>query len=154
MKTHHLIQGLRLACGFVIALGITTAINYPDASWVIISIVVVLSTSHEQRAVMMKALQRVAGTLSGLILGMVGLWLAQFSMALLLAYMFIVILVVGSLMHGRFAYIAIVAGITLAVISAHVNDWHAGLWRAMNVSIGAMVGSLIALAIPYPSEVK
>lgn len=149
MKNHHVVQGLRLAVGFTLALGLTTAYHYPDASWVVISIVVVLSTSHERSAVLKKALYRIGGTLAGLAAGLIGLWLAQHSLTLLLGYMFIVTFAAGTLMHGKYAYIAIIAGITLAVIASHAGDWTTGLWRAGNVFIGATAGTVIALLIPH-----
>lgn len=148
MKRHQLIQGLRLSIAWIAALSITHFYHYPDASWVMISIIVVVSTSHETKAILKKALFRILGTLAGVITGLIGLHLLPYSYPLVLAFFFLAVFVAGYFMHGEYAYIAIIAGITMSVISGHLDDYTAGLWRALNVLIGAAAGCLISFMIP------
>lgn len=150
--TNHHIKGVRLSLAFVIALAITHHFNFPDSSWIMISIVIVVSSSHEINEIFKKALHRIAGTLTGIALGLIGLFIAHLSFDLALVYMLLVLFIAGSHIKGDYSYIAVICCVTLAVVMSHLDDPNTGLWRGLNVLIGASVGCLISLLLPKIKE--
>ena len=96
-----------------------------------------------------RALQRIAGTVFGAASGLIALYLELYSLPLMLAWCGVVMFVCGYLTLGKRPYMALLVGITLAVVcGAGAGDMHTALWRSGDVIFGSLLALLFTSIYP------
>ncbi|ECD7340077.1 FUSC family protein [Salmonella enterica subsp. enterica serovar Newport] len=139
---YKVVHGVRMAFAFVLAFMVIRLLHVPDATWLLITIVVVMGPVSFWGNVLTRALQRMMGTLFGAISGLVALYLEIYSLPWMLVWCAVVMFVCGVLTLGKRPYMGLLIGITLAVVCCvKPGDMNAALWRSGDV----IIGSLLAL---------
>ncbi|EPK4722926.1 FUSC family protein [Klebsiella oxytoca] len=153
-KNNKQIHALRIAIGFVICFLIFREFNIQSHSWPLISLVVVLAPTSFVGNVLPRARHRIYGTLIGVLLGLMSMFIARVSFSLSVFYVFTCFLFIGFLSSTKYQYVAILMGITLSVIcSAAPNNYQIALWRGADIIIGSSAAVLISLFFPQRAEV-
>ncbi|WP_183130084.1 FUSC family protein, partial [Serratia plymuthica] len=99
--------------------------------------------------VLQRALQRIAGTVFGAVSGLIALYLELYSLSLMLAWCGVVMFFCGYLTLGKRPYMALLVGITLAVVcGAGAGDMHTALWRSGDVIFGSLLALLFSSIYP------
>ena len=137
------IHGIRMAIAFVITFLAIRLLHVPEATWPLITMVVVMGPISFWGNVITRALQRIMGTVFGAASGLVALYLEVFSMPLMLVWCAVVMFVCGVLALGKRPYMGLLIGITLAVVcGAGPGDMNTALWRSGDVIIGSLLALL------------
>ena len=95
------IHGIRMAIAFVITFLAIRLLHVPEATWPLITMVVVMGPISFWGNVITRALQRIMGTVFGAASGLVALYLEVFSMPLMLVWCAVVMFVCGVLALGK-----------------------------------------------------
>jgi len=137
------IHGIRMAIAFVITFLAIRLLHVPEATWPLITMVVVMGPISFWGNVITRALQRIMGTVFGAASGLVALYIEVFSMPLMLVWCAVVMFVCGVLALGKRPYMGLLIGITLAVVcGAGPGDMNTALWRSGDVIIGSLLALL------------
>ncbi|HAT1583579.1 TPA: FUSC family protein [Raoultella ornithinolytica] len=153
-KNNKQIHALRIAIGFAICFLIFREFNIQSHSWPLISLVVVLTPTSFVGNVLPRARHRIYGTLIGVLLGLMSMFIARVSFSLSVFYIFACFLFIGFLSSTKYQYVAILMGITLSVIcSASPTNYQIALWRGADIIIGSSAAVLISLFFPQRAEV-
>lgn len=153
-KNNKQIHALRIAIGFVICFLIFRNFSIQSHSWPLISLVVVLTPTSFVGNVLPRARHRIYGTLIGVLLGLVSMFITRISFPLSVFYIFACFLFIGFLSSTKYQYVAILMGITLSVIcSADPVNYQIALWRGGDIIIGSSAAVLISLLFPQRAEV-
>lgn len=135
-----IVHGVRISLAFVLTFIFIRELNIPEASWPLITIIVVMGPISTWGNVLPRALERMVGTLLGMIAGLIALELECYSLALMLIWCGIVMIYAGIKTLGKRPYIALMTAITLGVvIGAPAGDINTALWRSGDVLLGCML---------------
>ncbi|AJJ11103.1 fusaric acid resistance family protein [Yersinia rohdei] len=150
--THYRItHALRIMLAFVLTFMIIRLLAVPEGTWPLITLVVVMGPISYWGNVFPRAIQRIFGTVFGSISGLIALYLETYSLTLMLVWCGIVMFLCGYLTMGKHPYMALLIGITLAVVCGSApGDMDTALWRSGDV----IFGSLLALVFTsiYPQR--
>lgn len=148
-RNYRMLHGIRIAIAFVLTFLFIRFLNLPDHSWPLITLVVVMGPVSFVGNVLPRALERIAGTLAGASLGIIGLRIELYSLPLMLLWCGCAAFLCGYLTMSKRPYAALLVGITLAVvISAPAGDIQIALWRAANITIGCLLAMLFTCIFP------
>lgn len=141
-RHYRIVHGVRIALAFILTFLVVRFLDIPEGSWPLITLVVVMGPVSSWGNVFPRAVQRIGGTIFGSISGLIALKLELFSLPVMLVWCAIVMFICGFLTLGKHPYMALLIGITLAVICGGTpGDMHTALWRGGDV----ILGSLLAL---------
>ncbi|MCE9947770.1 FUSC family protein [Hafnia paralvei] len=139
---YKVVHGVRMALAFVLTFLAIRLLHVPEATWPLITMVVVMGPISFWGNVLTRALQRIMGTVFGATSGLVALYIEIYSLPLMLVWCALVMFVCGVLALGKRPYMGLLIGITLAVVcGAGPGDMNTALWRSGDV----IIGSLLAL---------
>ncbi|GBU14513.1 hypothetical protein AwEntero_31140 [Enterobacterales bacterium] len=128
---YRIAHALRIALAFVLTFVIVRLTEIPEGTWPLITLVVVMGPISFWGNVLQRVSERIAGTVFGSASGLIALWLELYSLPLMLAWCGIVMFVSGYLTLGKRPYMALLIGVTLAVVcGAGPGDMHTALWRS------------------------
>lgn len=149
---HHnyrIIHGIRIAVAFVLTFLIIRMANLPDHSWPLITLVVVMGPISFWGNVIPRAFERIAGTLTGAILGIIALHIEMYSLPLMMAWCGCALFICGYLTMSKRPYAALLIGITMAVVSsAPAGDFQTALWRSTNIILGCILAMVFTSIYP------
>lgn len=144
-------HGVRIGLAFVITLMFIRLTRLPEGSWPLITLVVLLGPMSFWGNVKQRSIHRIIGTCLGATSGIIALYIELYSQSLMLIWCAVVMFCAGYLALGKRPYVALLIGITLAVVaSAEPGDMHTALWRAGDVILGAIMA--LALSSIYPQR--
>lgn len=152
-----ILHAIRLGVAVLVALLLNQFTHLPHGEWTTITVFVILGLLQYQGAIYTKAKERILGTLLGVVVGLVFIWLSQDVEALLWLYYLLIGIISGII--GYFAvkqlgHIGLLTGITMLMIVSspdQSNVAQAGLYRAFNILIGAGVAVAVTLILPLKS---
>ena len=145
------IHATRISLAFLVTF---TAIRYfklDNASWALITMLIVMAPQPYWGNVFSRAIQRTGGTVVGALSGLVALYLEIYSLPAMLLWCASVMFVCGYLTLGKRPYMALLIGSTLAVVSCTPpNDMESAVLRSVYV----LAGSILALVFTsiYPQR--
>lgn len=146
---YRIAHGLRIGLAFVMTFMIIRLLNIPEGTWPLITLVVVMGPISFWGNVVQRAVQRIIGTVFGAVSGLIGLRLELYSLPLMLIWCGIVMFICGYLTLGKRPYMALLIGITLAVVcGAGAGDMQTALWRSGDVIIGSILALLFTSIYP------
>ncbi|TCW00178.1 FUSC family protein [Biostraticola tofi] len=146
---YQLAHGLRISLAFVLTFLIVRLLQIPEGSWPLITLVVVMGPISFWGNVLQRAMQRIAGTLFGALSGLIALRLELYSLPLMLLWCGGVMFICGYLTLGKRPYMALLIGITLAVVcGGTAGDMETALWRSGDVIIGSLLALLFTSIYP------
>lgn len=146
---YRIAHGLRISLAFVLTYMLVRLLAIPEGTWPLITLVVVMGPISFWGNVLPRAMQRIAGTVFGALSGLIGLQLEQYSLWLMLVWCGIVMFICGYLTMGKRPYMALLIGITLAVVcGAGSGDMQTALWRSGDVVIGSLLALLFTSILP------
>lgn len=151
------LHAIRLGTAVLIALILNEFTRLPHGEWTTITVFVILGLLQYQGAIYTKAKERVLGTLLGVAVGLVFLWLSRDMGAWLwLYYMLIGIIsgIIGYVAIKQLGYIGLLTGITMLMIVSspdQSNITQDGMFRAVNILIGTLVAVAATLVLPLKS---
>lgn len=148
-RHYRIMHGLRIALAFVLTFLIVRLLAIPEGTWPLITLVVVMGPISFWGNVLPRALQRIAGTVFGSLSGLVALWLEMYSLPLMLIWSLLVMFACGYLTLGKRPYMALLIGITLAVVcGGATGDIKTALWRSGDVIFGSILALLFTSIYP------
>ncbi|TKI05169.1 FUSC family protein [Martelella alba] len=148
-RHYRVTHGLRIGLAFVLTFLIIRFLDIPERTWPLITLVVVMGPISFWGNVVQRAMQRIAGTIFGAASGLIALRLELFSLPIMLAWCGAVMFVCGYLTLGKRPYMALLIGITLAVVcGAGPGDMQTALWRSGDVIIGSLLALMFASIYP------
>lgn len=140
-------HGLRIACAFTLSFLLIRIWALPDASWPLITLIVVMGPISDWGNVLPRAIQRIVGTLFGALSGLLALKIELYSANLMLLWCAIILFIASYFALGKRPYIALMTAITLGVVvGSPSGDFHTALWRSADVILGCLL-ALIFTAI-------
>ncbi len=146
---YRIAHGLRIGLAFVLTFMIIRLLHIPEGTWPLITLVVVMGPISFWGNVLQRAMQRIAGTIFGASSGLIALRLELYSLPVMLAWCGGVMFVCGYLTLGKRPYMALLIGITLAVVcGAGAGDMQTALWRSGDVIIGSLLALLFTSIYP------
>lgn len=146
---YRIIHGIRMAVAFVLTFLIIRMANLPDHSWPLITLVVVMGPISFWGNVIPRAFERMVGTVTGAVLGMIALHIEMYSLPLMLAWCGCAAFLCGYLTMSKRPYAALLIGITLAVVSsAPAGDIQTALWRSTNIILGCLLAIVFTSIYP------
>jgi len=146
---YRITHGLRIALAFVLTFLIVRLTHLPEATWPMITLVVVMGPISFWGNVVQRVTERIMGTIGGSISGLIALWLEVYSLPLMLIWCGLVMFACGYLTLGKRAYAALLLGVTLAVVTgAGPGDMETALWRSADVIIGSLLALLFTSIYP------
>lgn len=151
------LHAIRLGVAVLTALLINRMTHLPHGEWTTITVFVILGLLQYQGAIYTKAKERILGTIFGVVVGLVFLWLSQdIGTWLWLYYVLIGIIsgIIGYVAVKQLGYIGLLTGITMLMIVSspnHSNIAQDGLYRAFNILLGAGVAVAATLILPLKS---
>lgn len=148
---YKVVHAVRMALAFVLTFLAIRLFHEPEATWPLITMVVVMGPISFLGNVLIRAIQRIMGTVFGAASGLVALYIEIYSLPLMLVWCALVMFVCGMLALGKRPYMGLLIGITLAIVcGAGPGDMDTALWRSGNV----IIGSLLALFFTsiYPQK--
>lgn len=146
---YRIAHGLRIGLAFVLTFMIIRVLNIPEGTWPLITLVVVMGPISFWGNVLQRAGQRIIGTVFGAASGLIGLRLELYSLPLMLVWCGVVMFICGYLTLGKRPYMALLIGITLAVVcGAGAGDMQTALWRSGDVIIGSLLALLFTSIYP------
>ncbi|CAI2471357.1 FUSC family protein [Serratia ficaria] len=149
-RHYRIVHGVRIGLAFILTFLLIRLLEVPEGTWPLITLVVVMGPISFWGNVLQRALQRIAGTVFGAASGLIALYLELYSLPLMLAWcgggvMFLC----GYLTLGKRPYMALLVGITLAVVcGAGAGDMHTALWRSGDVIFGSLLALLFTSIYP------
>lgn len=148
-RNYRIVHGIRIAVAFVITFLLIRMLNLPDHSWPLITLVVVMGPVSYMGNVIPRALERMAGTVGGAILGIIALHIEMYSLTLMMLWCGCAAFLCGYLAMSKRPYAALLVGITLAVVSsAPAGDLQTALWRSTNIILGCILAMLFTSIYP------
>ncbi|CAG9295730.1 FUSC family protein [Celerinatantimonas diazotrophica] len=148
-RHYRVAHGVRIGLAFVITLMAIRISGIPEGSWPLITLVVLLGPMSFWGNVKQRSLHRILGTILGASSGLIALYLELYSVPLMLIWCALVMFFSGYLALGKRPYMAMLIGITLAVVaSAEPGDITTALWRAGDVILGAITALLLTSIYP------
>ena len=148
-RHYRIVHGCRIALAFVLTFLLVRGLDIPEGSWPLITLVVVMGPISSWGNVFPRAVQRIGGTVFGSLSGLIALKLELFSLPLMLAWCMLVMFLCGFLTLGKHPYMALLIGITLAVVcGAPAGDMETALWRGGDVIIGSLLALLFSSIWP------
>ncbi len=146
---YRIIHGIRVALSFSLAMFIIHYFNLPEASWVLISLVVVLVPISYLGNVIQRALHRMAGTVLGAACGVLAIMLSHYDIWLMYAWSAVVLFTSAYFARGKRPYIALLIGITFSVtVGAPDHNLNVALLRAASVFAGCTLAMMFCLVYP------
>ena len=151
------LHAVRLGVAVLSALIVNKLTQLPHGEWTTITVFVILGLLQYQGAIYTKAKERILGTIFGVIIGLGFLWLSQdIGTWLWLYYVLIGIIsgIIGYVAVKQLGYIGLLTGITMLMIVSspnHDNITQDGLYRALNILIGAGIAVAATLILPLKS---
>ncbi|WP_413723222.1 FUSC family protein [Sodalis sp. RH24] len=146
---YRIAHGLRIGLAFVLTFMIIRLLDIPEGTWPLITLVVVMGPISFWGNVLQRAVQRIIGTVFGAASGLIGLRLELYSLPLMLIWCGLVMFICGYLTLGKRPYLALLIGITLAVVcGAGAGDMQTALWRSGDVIIGSLLALLFTSIYP------
>ena len=153
-RHYRIVHGVRIALGFVLTFLLVRLCDIPEGSWPLITLVVVMGPISSWGNVFPRALQRIGGTVFGSISGLIALKLELISLPLMLAWCTLVMFICGYLTLGKRPYMALLIGITLAVVcGAPAGDMNTALWRGGDVILGSLLALLFTSIWPQKAYI-
>jgi uncharacterized membrane protein YccC len=148
-RNHRWIHALRVMLAFLFGLMLNISLPIQHGSWMLVTIVIVLSNTPHLGAVAQKAGQRLLGTILGALAGLLAIMLYRVSPLLCYSWMAAVISMSAYHAIGKAGYTAVMIGISLVIV-AGVGDGTVteALWRTGNVALGSMIGMGAATLFP------
>ncbi len=148
-SNYRVTHGLRMGLAFVLTFIFVRLTHLPEATWPLITLVVVMGPISFWGNVVQRVSERIIGTVGGSIAGMVALWLELYSLPAMLVWCGLTVFASGYLALGRRAYAGLLLGVTLAVIiGAGPGDFYTALWRSGDVLIGSLLALLFSSIYP------
>lgn len=148
-RNYRVVHGVRIALAFIVTFLLVRLLAIPEGSWPLITLVVVMGPVSSWGNVFPRALQRIGGTIFGSISGLIALKLELFSLPIMLIWCAAVMFICGFLTLGKHPYMALLIGITLAVVcGGEPGDMHMALWRAGDVILGSLLALLFTSILP------
>lgn len=146
---YRIVHALRITLAFILTFMIVRLMDIPEGTWPLITLVVVMGPMSFWGNVTQRVLERIAGTVFGSLSGLIALWLELYSLPLMLIWCCIVMFISGYLTLGKSPYMALLIGVTLAVVcGAGAGDMHTALWRSADVILGSLLALLFASIYP------
>ena len=151
------LHAVRLGVAVLSALIVNKLTQLPHGEWTTITVFVILGLLQYQGAIYTKAKERILGTIFGVIIGLGFLWLSQdIGTWLWLYYVLIGIIsgIIGYVAVKQLGYIGLLTGITMLMIVSspnHDDITQDGLYRALNILIGAGIAVAATLILPLKS---
>ncbi|EKN3737921.1 FUSC family protein [Yersinia enterocolitica] len=148
--THYRItHALRITLAFILTFLIIRLLAIPEGTWPLITLVVVMGPISYWGNVLARAMQRIGGTVFGAISGLIALSLESYSLTLMLAWCGVVMFLCGYLTLGKRPYMALLIGITLAVVCGSApGDMTTALWRSGDVIFGSLLALVFTSVYP------
>lgn len=150
-----ILHGVRLGCAVVLALLINKITQLPHGEWTSITVFIILGLLQYQGAIYTKAKERVLGTLLGIAVGLILLWVSHGLLGYLWLYYALIGVISGVIGYyaiKQLGYIGLLTGITMMmIISSTSSVGEDGLYRALNVLIGTIVAVAATLILPLKS---
>ncbi|MFM2486570.1 FUSC family protein [Celerinatantimonas yamalensis] len=148
-RHYRVAHGIRIALSFVITFLAIRFSHIPEGSWPLITLVVLLGPMSFWGNVKQRSLHRILGTVVGSASGLLALYIEIYSLPAMLAWCALVMFFAGYMALGKRPYMALLIGITLAVVgSAAPGDMHTALWRAADVILGSIMALLLTSIYP------
>ncbi|MDE4730362.1 MULTISPECIES: FUSC family protein [Klebsiella pneumoniae complex] len=148
-RNYRIIHAIRVSVSFVLTFLLMRLLKLPDHSWPLITIVVVMGPVSYVGNVIPRAIERIAGTLTGAVFGIVALHLEIYSLTLMILWCGFAAFFCGYLSLSKHPYAALLIGITLAVVSsAPTGDIQTALWRSANIIIGCALAMIFTSIYP------
>lgn len=148
-RNYRITHGLRIAVAFLLTFLIVRLTEIPEGTWPLITMVVVIGPISFWGNVVQRVLERISGTVLGSASGLIALWLELYSFPLMMVWCGVVMFVSGYLTLGKRPYMALLIGITLAVVcGAGPGDMNTALWRSGDVIFGSLLALLFASIYP------
>ncbi|MGE9549708.1 FUSC family protein [Erwinia amylovora] len=148
-RNYRTVHGIRIALAFVLTFLLVRLMAIPEGTWPLITLVVVMGPISSWGNVLPRAVQRIGGTIGGSVSGLIALKLELISMPVMLAWCTVVMFLCGFLTLGKHPYMALLIGITLAVIcGAPPGDMTTALWRGGDVVLGSILALLFTSIYP------
>ncbi|WP_455816251.1 FUSC family protein [Pseudomonas cerasi] len=148
-RNYRIVHGVRIALAFILTFLLVRLLAIPEGSWPLITLVVVMGPISSWGNVFPRAVQRIGGTIFGSISGLIALKLELLSLPVMLAWCAAVMFISGFLTLGKHPYMALLIGITLAVICGGIpGDMTTALWRGGDVILGSMLALLFTSIYP------
>lgn len=148
-RNYRIVHGIRIALAFVLTFLLVRLLHIPEGTWPLITLVVVMGPVSSWGNVLPRAVQRIGGTVFGSVSGLIALKLELFSLPVMLLLCTVVMFICGFLTLGKHPYMALLIGITLAVIcGAPPGDMNTALWRGGDVVLGSLLALLFTSIFP------
>ncbi|MCX8959513.1 FUSC family protein [Erwinia psidii] len=153
-RNYRIVHGIRIALAFVLTFLLVRLLAIPEGTWPLITLVVVMGPVSSWGNVLPRAVQRIGGTLSGSVSGLIALKLELFSLPVMLVWCTLVMFLCGFWTLGKHPYVALLTGITLAVIcGAPAGDMTTALWRGGDVVFGSVLALLFTSIFPQKAYI-
>ncbi len=153
-RHYRIVHGVRIALGFILTFLLVRLSEIPEGSWPLITLVVVMGPVSSWGNVFPRALQRIGGTVFGSISGLIALKLELYSLTAMMAWCTLVMFICGYLTLGKRPYMALLIGITLAVVcGAPAGDMTTALWRSGDVILGSLLALLFTSIWPQKAYI-
>ncbi|WP_455814409.1 FUSC family protein [Pseudomonas graminis] len=148
-RNYRIVHGVRIALAFILTFLLVRLMEIPEGSWPLITLVVVMGPISSWGNVFPRAVQRIGGTIFGSISGLIALKLELISLPVMLVWCAAVMFISGFLTLGKHPYMALLIGITLAVICGGIpGDMTTALWRGGDVILGSLLALLFTSIYP------
>lgn len=148
-RNYRIVHGLRIAVAFVLTFLALRLLDLPDHSWPLITLVVVMGPVSFLGNVIPRAFERIGGTLTGAILGLIALHIEIYSLPAMIVWCGGAAFLCGYLTMSKRPYAALLIGITLAVVSsAPAGDMQTALWRGTNIILGCILAMFFSSIYP------
>ncbi|MGL5005993.1 MAG: FUSC family protein [Plesiomonas sp.] len=142
-------HALRVGLAFLLTLILLHYAPLGHSPWVLVTLLVVMSNIPYLGGVWQKGLHRILGTLIGAIAGLIALKLQLISPWIAWGWMSLMAMACGYYGVGKRPYVAMLCGITLAMIGwGGVDGTSEALWRAADVLIGTLLAILFSSLWP------
>ena len=142
-KYHQVLYGLRISVAFIFTLFLMKYFKFPDVSWVLITLIVVMGPISYFGNVLSRAKHRIIGTLLGAISGWGAIFIEQWSIIYMYVWCGIVIFLSSYLILGKRPYVGLLVNITLAVIVGSENyNTDIVLFRSVDIIVGCVLAVL------------
>lgn len=154
-RNYRIVHGMRIAVAFVLTFLLIRTLALPDHSWPLITLIVVMGPISYIGNVIPRAFERMAGTVTGAVLGIVALHIEVYSLPLMLLWCGCAAFFCGYLAMSKRPYAALLIGITLAVVSsAPAGDIQTALWRSTNIILGCILAMLFTSIFPQRAYIN
>ncbi|MTD26372.1 FUSC family protein [Erwinia sorbitola] len=148
-RNYRIVHSARIALAFILTFLLVRLMEIPEGSWPLITLVVVMGPISSWGNVFPRAVQRIGGTIFGSISGLIALKLELISLPVMLVWCAVVMFICGFLTLGKHPYMALLIGITLAVICGGIpGDMTTALWRGGDVILGSLLALLFTSIYP------